>query len=364
MPVCGRGIHAEDHLPRTVRLMQAGIVIHGVCQIGGVGHESVDERDQTPVMGTVGGIGGTTIGYIGRISGIGGNDVTVPPIIDHQPEAVRIHRETVAQRVGARGFRGGETCGLDRCNGGQIIHRGMSNQHDALLIVMVLVIPAFRPARGQPRLEPCLLMPPLWPVALNGIADPTRPRTCGNPLAPPRFLSKSATTGLRLVGFAGLPDVRVFFLVMGNDGTHRSGVAPSSVRSANSADFANSAEPAEQNPQIPQNLPPPVNHMREPQVNHPRDRNHHHEHGVEPCDRQMAVAHARQHRSQRHTQIDAHIVGAVRQSAALAPRDHHGLRLRHRAHQTVASRHADAGAEQIPVVRHAAEERQACQHRD
>lgn len=103
----GGGVDAEDHPPGAVRVMHARIVVHGVGQVGQVGGEAVDHGDEFAVRGPA----------------------ALRGPVDEQPEAVGVRGQPTAQGLAARGLGCGETGGLQRGDGIQIIQRSMANQH-------------------------------------------------------------------------------------------------------------------------------------------------------------------------------------------------------------------------------------------
>ena len=117
--VFGRGIHAEDHLPGAVLVMHRGVLVHLVSQVRLVGHEPVDERDESAIPDCV----ASDPGVVRLVAMLGRRG------IHHQPEVIRIHGQSrvhlaLARRLGCR-----ETGGLHRCDSRGVIQCCMSDSH-------------------------------------------------------------------------------------------------------------------------------------------------------------------------------------------------------------------------------------------
>ena len=87
--VVGQCVHAEDHLPRAVRVVQGCIGIEIVREVGAVGDHAVDERDERAA-------------------------------VKHQPEVAAVVRQPVCELRARRGLRRGKARRLHRRHGVEI----------------------------------------------------------------------------------------------------------------------------------------------------------------------------------------------------------------------------------------------------
>ena len=94
--VVGQRVHAEDHLPRAVRVVQRGVRVEVVREVGAVRDHAVHERDERAA-------------------------------VKQQPEVVAVVRQTVCELLPRRGLRRREARRLHRRHGVEIGERRRAN---------------------------------------------------------------------------------------------------------------------------------------------------------------------------------------------------------------------------------------------
>ena len=102
-PAVGRqGVHAEDHLPGALLVVEGSVGVHLVPEDGVVGHQAIDKADQGAVV---------------RLQ---------------QPEVIGIHCQPGGEILFRGGLGGGKTGSLHRRDSGQVRHGGGADVHRGL----------------------------------------------------------------------------------------------------------------------------------------------------------------------------------------------------------------------------------------